>query len=132
MKLATSGKAILTKGDKVYEFIFDDSKIALYKYTPVMPANDVDKINDEDKNLQFNFNAIGTSSLQILDIKGVVQGYNTIYSAEQSITMANESFNKKNGHYQTALFKDASNQISSLTRVYYNNLDAKGEMIGYR
>ena len=45
--------------------------------------------------------------------------------------MANDSFNKENGHYQTALFKDASDQISSLTRVYYNNLDANGEMIGY-
>ena len=53
MKLATSGKAILTKGDKVYEFIFDNSKIALYKYTPVMPANDVDKINDFLKNWDY-------------------------------------------------------------------------------
>ena len=117
-----------------YVTISIDNNNDNFKYVKeigLIALTDTDKINDEDKNLQFNFNAIGTSSLQILDIKGVVQGYNTIYSAEQSITMANESFNKKNGHYQTALFKDASNQISSLTRVYYNNLDAKGEMIGY-
>ena len=78
-----------------------------------------------------SLNTTGTSSLQILNIKGVIQGYNTIYSAEKSLTMANASYVGNNKHYQTALFRDASNQVSSLTRVFYNNLDGNGEMLGY-
>lgn len=99
----------------------------------LVALTDVTKISDEEKN-QLNFNAIGTSSLQVTDIKGVIQGYNIIYSADQTLTLANESFNNigtEGGHYQSALFKDTSGQISSLTRVHYNNLDNKGEMIGY-
>lgn len=87
-------------------------------------------LNNND-DVDASFNATGTSALQILNIKGVVQGYNTIYSAEKSLTMANVSYVGKNKHYQTALFRDASDQVSSLTRVFYNNLDAQGEMLGY-
>lgn len=121
-----------TSNSKYITILIDDQNdnFKYVKEIGLVALTDKDKVSDADKN-ELNFNALGTSSLQITDIKGVIQGYSTIYSAEKSITMANDSFNKENGHYQTALFKDASDQISSLTRVYYNNLDANGEMIGY-
>lgn len=116
-----------------YISVFIDDNNDNFKYVKeigLIALTDTSKVGDEIEN-QSNFNALGTSSLQIRDIKGVIQGYNTIYAADKNITLANEGLVKPNGHYQTALFRDASDQISSLTRVYYNNLNPDGEMIGY-
>ena len=81
-------------------------------------------LNDTETNL--GFNAIGSSELTIKDIKGVVQGYNAIYSANKNITLVSTA-----NHCKTALFRDASDQICSLTRIYYNRLENKGEVLGY-
>lgn len=83
-------------------------------------------LNNEEKPTD-SLNVTGKSSFQVLDIKGVIQGYNEIYSANKNITL-NPDFN---GHYKTTLFRDTSNQLSSLTRVFYNRLSATGEQIGY-
>ena len=80
-------------------------------------------------------NFTGTSTLEVKDIKGVVKGFNTIYTPNnQNIVLADNQYVKKGsegGHYQTTLFRDATNQVSSLTRIYYNQLNKNGEMIGY-
>lgn len=71
--------------------------------------------------------AVNSSELQFTDVKGIIQGYNTIYSAEKSITLASSD-----NSCATGLFRDASNQISSITRIYYNRLNTnQGKMIGY-
>ena len=80
-----------------------------------------------ENNVEGSLNATGTSSLQIRDIKGVIQGYTEIYSSNKNITLNQET----NGHYQTMLFRDKSDQVSSLTRVFYNRLNKHGEQIGY-
>lgn len=109
MKLATSGKAILTKGDKVYEFIFDNSKIALYKYTPVMPANDVDKINDFLKNWDYR-----TSGLFIDKYSPVAFGLivESLFSDEYTI-----EFKWKDGEDPYKAWKDEQKNMP-LNTVY--------------
>lgn len=82
-------------------------------------------INKEDK--EIGFNASQSSKLQITDVKGVIQGYNKIYSAEENITLAYDDNSCKTG-----LFRDASDQVCSITRIYYNMLDTNRDtIIGY-
>lgn len=73
-------------------------------------------------------NIIGNSDFQVTDIKGVVQGYNTIYSAEKAFKSPIENTNIIN----SKLYQDGSGQISSITRIYYNRLSTTaGTQIGY-
>ena len=73
-KLTSSLSTSETSRKSNYITISIDNNNDNFKYVKeigLIALTDVDKVNDEDKNLQFNFNAIGTSSLQILDIKGL-------------------------------------------------------------
>lgn len=63
--------------------------------------------------------AINSSELQLIDIKGVVQGYNTIYSANEPLKTNQSEHIVKHGLYQ-----DQSGQTSSISRIYYNRLSS--------
>lgn len=95
----------------------------------------IDKENDNFKYIKEiglitldNLNVTNKSKLQFIDIKGVVQGYNVIYSAEKALTSGVNNANIVN----PKLYQDPTGQISSITRIYYNRLSTiSGTQIGY-
>lgn len=95
-----------------------------FKYVKEIGFVAIGDKNDKDHNL----NSTGRSSLEFFDIKGVIQGYNMIYSASEKGLELNKEYTN---HCNTALFRDLNNQISALTRVYYNRLTPSGEMLAY-
>lgn len=72
-------------------------------------------MSDADKGI--GIQSINSSKLQLLNMKGVVQGYNAIYTADKIL-----STNQNDNIVKHGLYQDQSGQTSSISRIYYNLL----------